>query len=451
MSNSAIDHPQISVADVEHAQTCSEALLAEARRQGASDAEVVYDYSVGYDVSVRLGEIETLESSQQRHLVVACFKGNKRGVASTSDDSKAAMQEVVSRALAIATELEQDPHAGLARSSQMATDIVDLDNYHPWPLSVSDAVDYALTCESAGRQDSRIVNSEGATVGNHVGVHWYANSAGFSQGYRGSSHANSCVVIASDGEGMQRDYWYDSHCQAGQLASPVAVGSEAARRALGRLGGRKLTTGQYPVIYAPTVAKSLLAHFIGAISGGNLYRKNSFLCDAIGQSLFPDWVTIGEQPQLPGLGSSVAFDGDGLATREQNFVEAGRLSSYALGLYSARQLGLEPTGNGSGVHNLSISHSNQTQQQMLAQMGNGLLITELMGSAVNAITGDYSRGAAGFWVENGVISHPVEEFTLAGRLQDMYAALLASGTDVDQRGRIHCGSLMLASMDVAGE
>lgn len=451
MTSLKVEHPQIHSGDIERARHFSEKVLAEAKRQGASAAEVQVNVSNSLSVGVRLGEVENLETNKEKQLSVVVFDGQRRGVATTTDDSDAAIQSAVAAAHAIAGELEADPHAGLAAKEQLAQDLPDLDRYHPWALLPSDAIELARQCEAAGRADKRIANSEGAQLGSSAGLHWYANSNGFSAGSHASHHSLSCVLLAQDEQGMQRDYWYDSHCRADLLESAEDIGREAARRACARLGGRQPPTGRYPVVFAPQVAKSLLGHFISAVSGGNLYRNNSFLCDALGETLWPEWVNIGERPRLAAMPGSAAFDGDGLATREQQFVSEGRLQSYLLGLYSSRQLGMAPTGNGSGVHNLYISDSGQDQQQLLQQMGTGVLVTELMGQAVNPVTGDYSRGAAGFWVEQGEIAWPLEEFTLAANLKEMFAGLEASATDVDRHGRIHCGSLLLSSLQVAGQ
>lgn len=450
MADLQAGHPQIEESELQQAKTFSALLLDEAKRQGASDAEVQWSQSNGFGVRVRLGEVDNVEIDNQTQIAVICFRGQKKGIATTTDVRPDSVKSLVAKALAIANEVEEDAFAGLANNNQLATDVPDLDRYHPWAITPDEALDLALASEAVARQDKRIVNSDGASVSSQVGLSWYANSRGFSEGYRYSGHSMSCVVIAGDQQKMQRDYDYDSHCVATALKSPEAIGREAARRALSRLGGRQPPTGDYPILLDARVASSLLAHFVGAISGSNLYRKNSFLQHSLGQVVFPDWVTIGEKPRWKTLSGSAAFDGDGLATREQKFVQQGRLEQYALSLYSSRQLGLEPTGNGGGVRNLTISHTGHSQEQLLKEMGTGLLITEFMGSAINAVTGDYSRGAAGFWVENGEIAYPVEEFTLAGRLQDMFANLVASGTDVDRKGRIHCGSLLLAPMKVAG-
>lgn len=444
------EHPQISPADLTRAAERAERVLAEAKRQGASAAEVHLGQGQGLSVNVRLGEVETLEFHHSRELSVTVYSGKRKGVATSTDDSDAAIKATVQAAYAIAREAEADEFAGLAEAELLARDLPQLDIYHPWALTADDAIVQARACEAAGLDTAGIVNSEGASLSTSVGLGWYANSQGFSAGNCSSSHQRSCVLIAKDEAGMQRDYWYDSHCRAERLADADRVGQEAARRTLARLGGRKPVTGSYPVLFAPEVAVGLIGHFIGAISGGNLYRKNSFLCDALGEQVFPDWVSIGERPHLPGEPGSSAFDRDGLATREQQFIRDGRLQGYALGLYASRQLKLSPTGNGSGVHNLYISDSGKTQAQLLAEMGTGVLVTELMGSAINAVTGDYSRGASGFWVEGGVITHALEEFTLAGNLRDIFANLQAAGTDVDRRRRIQCGSLLLAPMKVAG-
>ncbi len=451
LSQSHAGHAEIAAGEEARAAESAAKVLQVAKRLGASAAETRISHSVGLSVSVRLDSVDALEFHHSRQLTVAVYLGQCRGVARSTDDSDAAIQTTVEAALAIAREAEADPYAGLADVSLLATDFPDLDVYHPWALTPDEAIAQARACEQAGRANQGIVNSEGADVASGVGLTWYANSQGFSQGYKGSSHQRSCVLIARDDNGMQRDYWYDSNCRADRLQSAEAIGQEAARRVLARLGGRQPETGNYPVLFTPQVASGLLGHFVGAISGGNLYRKNSFLGDSLGEKIFPDWVTISERPRLSGYGSSLIFDGDGLPTREQTFVNEGQLSGYALGLYAARRLNMAPTGNGSGVHNLTITHSDQDYADLLKTMGDGVVITELMGRAINPVTGDYSRGASGFRVEGGEIAEPLEEFTLAGNLRDMFLGLQAAGTDIDTRSRVHCGSLLLDEMKIAGQ
>lgn len=426
-------------------------ILEETRRQGADSAEVNVSEARGFSVSVRLGEPETVEFNNDRGFSVTVYRGRRKGSASTTDDSAESIRETVAAACAIARETGEDPCSGLAEGEQLARDIPDLDLSHPWALSPQQAIDQALACEQAGREDRRISNSEGASVSTNASLRVYANSNGFLAGYPATRHGRACVLVAEQDGAMQRDFWFDSGCRAEQLAGPQAVGREAARRVLARLGARRPETANVPVLFAPEVARSLLAHFAGAISGGALYRNASFLKDRFGEVLFPDWVRIDERPHWPAMPGSCPFDADGLPTREKDFVRAGELVSWALGLYAARRLKRQPTGNGGGIHNLCINDSGQDFHALLREMGTGVLVTEVMGQGVNLVTGDYSRGAAGFWVEDGRIAYPVEEFTIAGHLSEMFAGLRACGTDVDHRGNIHTGSWLVDGMKVAGQ
>lgn len=426
------------------------AILEEARRQGASDAEVDISLAQGFSVSVRLGEVETVEFNRDRGFAVTVYFGLRKGSASSTDDSAESIRETVAAACAIARHTSEDPCAGIAAPEQLARDIPDLDLHHPWTITPQQAIDEALACESAGRADQRIRNSEGATVSTASSLRVYGNTSGFLAGYPGTRHGRACVLVAEDDNGMQRDFFYDSRRDAAELATPEAVGREAASRAIARLSAGRPETGSLPVLFTPEVAAGLLRHFAGAINGNNLYRNASFLQERMGEALFPDWVSISERPHWPGMAGSVPFDSDGLPTTEKDFVRAGQLVSWALGLYAARRLKKQPTGNGSGVHNLCITDSGQSRDELLRAMGRGILVTEVMGQGVNLVTGDYSRGAAGFMVENGEIGEPVEEFTIAGNLGDMFAGIRGSGTDVDHRGNIHTGSLWVDDMTVAG-
>ncbi|MBZ2189611.1 metalloprotease PmbA [Alcanivorax sp. JB21] len=425
-------------------------VIEEAARQGATAAEVGISAGEGLSVTVRLGEVETLEFNRDRGVSVTVYAGQRKGTASSSDDAPDSLRETVAAALAIAQQTGLDEHNGLAPPEWLATEVPDLDLYHPWTLTPEQAIAEAQACEAAGRRDPRIINSEGATVGSHVSARVYANSHGFIGGWRGSHHSRSCVLVAEQDGAMQRDYWYDTQRDASRLATPEAIGARAAERTLARLGATRLDTGEMPVLFAPEVAKGLIGHFISAISGGALYRNASFLRDRIDSQVFPEWVTISERPHLRGGSASAPFDTDGIATRDQDFVRQGVLSQYALGLYAARRLARTPTGNGGGVRNLTISHGAEDQAALCRRMGHGVLITEVMGQGVNLVSGDYSRGASGFRVENGEIAGPVEEFTIAGHLGDMFAGLQAAGCDVDERGNIHCGSLLLSPMKIAG-
>ena len=425
-------------------------VLEEAKRQGASAAEAQLSLAQGLSVDVRLGEVETVEFHRDRGLAVTVFFGQRKGQASTSDDSPQSLRDAVAAACAIARHTEEDKYAGIATPEQLADRIPDLDLYHPWALSTEQAIDDALRCEAVARDDERIVNSEGASVSTGSSLRVLGTSAGFLQGYAGTMHSRSCAVVAEDDQGMQRNFWYDAGRRADLLASAEQVGERARERTLARLGAEIPDTAELPVLLAPEIAAGLLGHFISAISGGSLYRRASFLRDRLGERLFPQGIDVREQPLLPGANGSAPFDGDGLAARDQAFVEDGVLRRYALGLYAARRLDMAPTGNGSGVHNLSISDTGEGFDALVRRIDRGILVTEVMGQGVNLVTGDYSRGASGFWIENGVIRKPLQEFTIAGNLGEMFAGIQGSGTDVDRRGNIACGSLLLSPMKIAG-
>lgn len=425
-------------------------VLEEAKRQGASAAEAQLSLAQGLSVDVRMGEVETVEFHRDRGLAVTVFFGQRKGQASTSDDSPQSLRDAVAAACAIARHTEEDQYAGIAGPEQLADRVPDLDLYHPWALSTEQAIDDALRCEAVARDDDRIVNSEGASVTTGSSLRVLGTSAGFLQGYAGTFHSRSCAVVAEDDQGMQRNFWHDAGRRADRLASAERVGEQARERTLARLGAEIPDTAELPVLLAPEIAAGLLGHFIAAISGGSLYRRASFLRDRLGERLFPQGIDVREQPLLPGANGSAPFDGDGLATRDQAFVEDGILRRYALGLYAALRLDMAPTGNGSGVHNLSISDTGEDFDALVRRIDRGILVTEVMGQGVNLVTGDYSRGAAGFWIENGVIRQPLQEFTIAGNLGEMLAGIQGSGMDVDRRGNIACGSLLLSPMKIAG-
>ncbi len=425
--------------------------LEEARRLGAEAAEAAASEERGLSVTVRLGELETLEHHRDRGLGVTVYAGGSRASASTTDLAPEAVRETVAAALSAARHTARDPCARLADPELLAREVPDLDLFHPWELTPEQAVEQALACEAAGRgEDRRIVNSEGATLSTHSGARAYGNSHGFLEGYCSSRHSLSCVLIADDGRGMQRDYWYTTCRDPGELEAPERVGREAARRALRRLGARQVPTCRVPVVYAAEVAGGLFAHFARAIRGESQYRRASFLLEAAGSPVFPEWLDIREEPHLPRALGSAPFDAEGVATRPRDLVRGGILQGYLLDTYSACRLGLRSTGNAGGVHNLCVAPGELDLEGLLREMGTGLLVTELMGMGVNPVTGDYSRGAAGFWVEGGRIVHPVEEVTVAGRLQDMYRGIRAVGRDVDVRGNYRTGSVLIEAMQVAG-
>ncbi|MDT8896059.1 metalloprotease PmbA [Halomonas sp. I1] len=431
-------------------ETRAEEALALARRLGADACEVGASVDQGIGVSVREGDVETVELSRDQGIAVTVYVGQRKGSASSSDASEASVRDVVEKALAIARYTGEDPAAGLADASLMATRFPDLDVHHPWPLSTEEAIELALSCESAGRGVEGIRSSEGASLSSGEGVNVYANSHGFLGGQRGSRHSLSCLLIAEDASGMQRDYDYTTARDPRALRDPAAVGESAAQRTLQRLGAGRPATGRMPVLFDPSLASGLVGHLLGAIAGGALYRQSSFLCERLDTQLFPAWFSLSERPMEVGAMASSPFDADGVQTRDNVFIDQGRLASYLLSAYSARRLGMSTTGNAGGARNLRIAAPLESLETLLARMDRGVLVTELMGQGVNGVTGDYSRGAAGFWVENGRIQHPVEEFTIAGNLETMFQGLVGIGDDIDTRGSIHTGSWLIDEMTVAG-
>ncbi|HEX7340515.1 MAG TPA: metalloprotease PmbA [Rhodanobacteraceae bacterium] len=445
------------VADDSRAQLDRLAQLAQdvvnrARAAGASAAEVSAGVDTGLTVNVRMGEVETVERTRDRGFGLTVYFGQRKGNASTADLNPDSIQATLDQACAIARYTEEDPCAGLADASRMATDFPDLDLWHPWDLDVDRAVALGLEIEDAGRAMPGIGNSEGATVETGSALSVYANSHGFVGLERDTQHGMSCALIAADADGaMQRDYWYDNARAATDFMPAAEIGRKAAQRTLARIGARSLSTRQCPVLFAPEVARSLVGHLLAAVSGGALYREASFLIGARGRQILPAWMSVDEQPFLPRGFASAAFDAEGVATKASPLVRDGVLARYVLGSYSARKLGLETTGNAGGVHNLVVSHGEDDFTGMLKRMDTGLVVTEVMGQGVNIVTGDYSRGAAGFWVEHGAIVHPVEGVTIAANLRDMLANIVAVGADVDRRSSLLTGSILVESMTVAGE
>ena len=425
--------------------------LAEAQRLGAAEAEVSLSQGEGFSVTARMQEVETLEHHRDQGLSVSVYFDKRKGNASTSDLSGAAISETVAKACSMARFSAADDCAGLADPALLAQDYPDLSLYHPWEISVPAAIDLALAGEAAALDvDKRITNSEGATVSVAEGAQVYANSLGFSGGYPDSYHSISCSVLAGEGTEMQRDFEYTSSRNPTRLDAPVNVGREAGRRAVSRLGSRKLATTDAPVLFPARLARGLFGHFIGAISGGALYRQASFLLDSLNTQVMADHISIQEAPHIPAAPGSAPFDGEGVATGERMLVADGVLQGYVLGSYSSRKLGMQSTGNAGGIHNLLVSHSDSGFDDLLTEMGTGLLVTELMGQGVNPVTGDYSRGAAGFWVENGELQYPVHEITIAGSLPEMLNNVVAVANDVDRRSTIQTGSLLLNKMTIAG-
>ncbi|QXP24090.1 metalloprotease PmbA [Stutzerimonas stutzeri] len=429
-----------------------ERIIEEARRQGASASEVSVSMEQGLSTTVRQGEVETVEFNRDQGFGITLYVGQSKGSASTTGSGDAAIRETVAAALAIARHASQDEFAGLADATLMARELPDLDLYHPWSITPEQAIEQALSCESAAFDfDARIRNADGTSLNTHQGCRAYGNSNGFIGGYCSTRHSLSCVMIAESEGQMQRDYFYDVNRIGEALIDPQTIGRRAAERAVRRLGARPIPTCEVPVLFAPELATGLFSHFIAAISGGNLYRKASYLEDALGQTLFPEWLSLDERPHIPRALGSASYDGDGLATYAKPFVENGRLISYVLSTYSGRKLGMPSTANAGGVHNLFVSHGEEDQAALLRRMGRGLLVTELMGQGLNLVTGDYSRGAGGYWVENGEIQFPVQEVTIAGNLRDMFRQIVAIGCDIETRGNVRTGSVLIERMMVAGK
>lgn len=433
-------------------QQLTEDLLAEAKKQGASSAEAAISSDSGLSATVRMGDVETIEHTRDNALGISVYFGQRKGSASTSDLSPQAIIDTVQAACSIAKYTSEDDCTGLADSELMAKEIPDLDLYHPWPIEVDEAIELGKSCEGAALNFApEINNSEGATLNSHSGLRVYGNSHGFIGGYPSSRHSLSCSVLGQDEKGMQRDYWYSSGRSATDLEDAEAVGRKAGERTLARLGSRKISTRETPVIFQADMAVGLLRSLVGAISGSALYRQSSFLLDHLDKQIFPEFVHIHENPLLRRGLSSAPFDSEGVATKPRDIVSEGVLKSYVLSSYSARKLGMQTTGNAGGVRNLTIEQGELDLSGLLKKMDRGLLVTELMGHGVNTVTGDYSRGAAGFWVENGELQYPVEEITVAGNLKQMYTQLLAVGNDVDPRTSVRTGSWLIESMTVAGE
>jgi PmbA protein len=428
--------------------------LETAKKSGASQAEADASLSKGLSVTVRLGEVETVEYQRDRGLGVTVYFGTRKGSASTADLGEDSVRETVAKACAIARYTALDDCAGLADPELLARDFPDLQLDFPWDITPDAAVVLARECEAAGLAvDTRLGNSEGASVGSQRGVRVYGNSHGFLAGDCASSHSLSCVLLAQAGEDMQRDYWYSSARDPEDLEDAASIGRHAAARAIARLGARRLPTGKASVLFAPEVARGFIGHFIGAIRGGAQYRKASFLLGAAGQQVFPSWVQMHERPRLSKAFASANWDGEGVRTQDRELVHDGVVAGYLLGSYSARKLGLHSTGNAGGLHNLLVDPSAGAPDQaaLLRQMGKGLLVTELMGQGVNGVTGDYSRGATGFWVEGGELAYPVHEITIAGNLKQLYRNVVAIGGDIDLRGGIRMGSLLVDGFTIAGE
>ena len=422
-----------------------------ARRLGADQAEAGISHDEGFSVTVRLGELESVERQRDRGLAVTVYRGGRKGSASTVDYSSAAVEQTVRKAMSIAEFTAEDEYAGLADAELLARELPDLDLYHPWEIDIAEAERLALRAEDAARgADERITNSEGATVSTGGGVRAYANSHGFCAGYPASGHTLSCSVVAAQDGSLERDYWYTSSRVPDELEAPETVGKTASTRTTRRLGARQLSTRSVPVVFPAELARGLFGHLIGAITGSSQYRRATFLLDAAGEQLFPEFMEIREDPFIPRAIGSAAYDSEGVATRRRTLVEDGVLQGYVLSSYSARRLGTQTTGNAGGVRNLIVAPNGGSLEALLGECPQAFLVGELLGQGVNTVTGDYSRGAAGFWVEDGVIVHAVHEVTLAGNLRDVFMGIRKVGSDVDTRGGIRCGSVLVEGMTVAG-
>ncbi len=426
-------------------------VLDHARAIGASACETDVSEGLGQSVTVRKGAVETIEYNRDKGVGVTIYLGRQRGHASTSDFAPEALRATVEAAHSIARFTAEDDCAGLPEERFLARSSRDLDLFHPWDIAVEEAIDLARRCEDAAYAVSPdIRNSEGATVSVQQSHFVSANSLDFMDGFASTRHYITCAPIAGEGDQMQRDDWYSSHRDPRDLAAPEAIGRYAAERALSRLGARQLKTCQVPVLFEAPLAAALIGNFTHAASGGALYRKASFLVGARGKRIFPEFVRIREKPHLPKALASSPFDDEGVATRDRVVVDDGVLEGYFLSSYTARKLGLETTGNAGGCHNLIIEPGRHDFQGLLKAMGRGLLVTELLGHGVNYVTGDYSRGAAGYWVENGEIAYPVQEITIAGNLKDMFKGIAEIGRDVLVRGSKQVGSILIDRMTVAG-
>lgn len=425
--------------------------LDEAKRLGVDQAEAAASQDTGLSATARLGDVENLEYTNDRGIGITVFKNACKGNASTSDLSPAAIREAVAKAVSFARITAPDEFTGLADADLMCTDVRDLELDHPWDLQAEAAIALAVATEKAGLDsDRRVSNSEGATVGTNRGSRAYGNTHGFVGSYSKTSHSITCILLAEQDGVMQRDYHYTAARHVDDMEDAELVGTSAAAKTVARLGARKMETTRAPVLFIPELARGFIGHAISAISGGALYRKASFLLDAAGEKLFPDFVNILERPHIARGMASVPYDSEGVATYDRDIVSEGVLQGYVLSSYSARRLGLQTTANAGGAQNLVVTGGDLDKDALIREMGTGLLVEELIGHGVNGVTGDYSRGAVGFWVENGAIAYPVHEVTIAGNLRDLYRRIVAIGSDQDVRGGIRCGSLLVEEMTIAG-
>lgn len=427
-------------------------VLQAARDNGVDQAEAAASHDVGLGATARLGDVESIEYTNDRGMGVTVYVDSRKGSASTSDFSETALREAVDKACSFARYTAADEYSGLADEALLASgDLPDLALHHPWQVTAEAAIEMAISCEESARSfDKRISNSEGASVSTNDGARAYGNSHGFLQSIAKTSHSLSCTVIGEADGDMQRDYWYSAARDATLLESTRSVGEAAARRTVERLGARKIETTTAPVVFAPEMARGFIGHAISAIAGGAQYRRSSFLLDAIGEQIFPDMLQIQERPHIPGAMASASYDAEGVATFDRDIVTGGVLKGYLLSSYSARRLGLTSTANAGGAHNLLVPGNCEGQAEIIAGLSRGLLVNELIGQGVNGVTGDYSRGAAGYWIENGEIAFPVHEVTIAGNLRELYQRISAVGRDQDLRGGIRCGALLVDEMKIAG-
>lgn len=428
------------------------ATALEMAKASCDGAEVAVTKTTGISVSTRYGAVENVEFNSDGALGITVYSQNRKGSASSTDLSHDAIRRTVQAALDIARYTSADPYAGVADHELLAFHAPDLDLFHPSEIDADRATELAARAEQAAlKLDKRITNTEGGSFNSHVGIKVFGNSHGMIQGYCSSRHSLSSCVIAEENGDMERDYAYTIGRAMEDLKSAEYVGEECARRTLSRLSPRKLSTMKAPVMFAAEVATGLFGHLVGAISGGSVYRKSTFLLDSLGQQILPEWLTIEEHPHLLKGLASTPFDSEGVRTQRRDIVKDGVLQNWLLTSYSARKLGLQSTGHAGGIHNWRIAGQGHSFDGMLKQLGTGLLVTELMGQGVSGITGDYSRGASGFWVENGVIQYPVSEITIAGNLKDMWHNMVSLGSDIETRSNIQCGSVLLPEMKIAGQ
>ncbi|WP_340617184.1 metalloprotease PmbA [Xenorhabdus entomophaga] len=424
----------------------------ELAKAGSDAAEVAVNKTTGISVSTRFSEVENVEFNSDGALGITVYHQQRKGSASSTDLSPEAIARTVQAAIDIARYTSPDPYAGPADKELLAFEAPELDLFHPADLDADTAIELAARAEQASLQaDKRITNTEGGSFNSHYGIRVFGNSHGMLQSYCSSRHSMSSCVIAEQDGNMERDYAYTIGRHFDDLKSPEWVGQECARRTLSRLGARKLPTMKAPVIFSAEVATGLFGHLVGAISGSSIYRKSSFLLDSLGKQILPSWLTIEEQPHLLRGLASTPFDSEGVRTTPRDIIKDGVLQTWLLTSYSARKLGMTNTGHAGGIHNWHIAGQGLDFAGLLRELGTGLLVTELMGQGVSAITGDYSRGASGFWVENGEIQYPVSEITIAGNLKDMWANMVTIGNDIETRSNIQCGSVLLPEMSIAGQ